>query len=364
VVSSRTFNATNEGTVGQFIPPVKFSNFIGTGSRLSMQQIAQSSAYRTNFGIVEASGSPVSMILSMFNSNGSKLFDLPVNMAGGEQKLLNGLLAQQGVTVNDGRMEMRVSGGDGKVTAYASVVDNASQDPQLVPAANLADSAKQQYVVPGVADLNNGTAAWRTDMRIYNSGSTPQSAELVFYPENGLPFFATQTINPGEVRVLDSIVQSTFGTSNLGGMVKVTTPTASQLVITGRTYNQTSAGTLGQFIRAATPEDGATATSRSLNILQVEDSPRFRTNVGLAEMSGKPATVEISVTLPDSKVTPVITVPLGANEFRQFSVAQFGLGNIYNARVNVKVVGGTGAVTAYGSVIDQVTTDPTFVGAQ
>ena len=63
-------------------------------------------------------------------------------------------------------------------------------------------------------------------------------------------------------------------------------------------------------------------------------------------------------------MTPSIQVPLAANEFRQFSVAQFGLGNIYNARVSVKVVDGSGTVTAYGSVIDQVTTDPTFVAAQ
>jgi len=86
--------------------------------------------------------------------------------------------------------------------------------------------------------------------------------------------------------------------------------------------------------------------------------------VGLAEMTGKSATVEISVTLPDSKVTPTIQVPLGANEFRQFGLAELGLGNVYNARVSVKVISGDGRVTAYGSVIDQVTTAPTFVQAQ
>jgi hypothetical protein len=57
-------------------------------------------------------------------------------------------------------------------------------------------------------------------------------------------------------------------------------------------------------------------------------------------------------------------VPLAANEFRQFSIGQFGLGDIYNARVSVKVVDGQGSVTAYGSVIDQITTDPTYVQAQ
>jgi hypothetical protein len=40
------------------------------------------------------------------------------------------------------------------------------------------------------------------------------------------------------------------------------------------------------------------------------------------------------------------------------------LGNVYNARISVKVIDGQGKVTAYGSVIDQKTQDPTFVPAQ
>ncbi|MGZ8854282.1 MAG: hypothetical protein ACXW2X_12880, partial [Thermoanaerobaculia bacterium] len=365
VVSSRTFNASGDGTVGQFIPGVPFTKFIGNGVRQSMQQIAQSAAYRTNFAVVEGSGSPASVVLSMFNSGGNKLFDLPVNLGAGEQKLLNGLLAAQGVSLTDGRMEVRVSGGDGKVTAYASVIDNSSLDPQFVPGATLGNATSKLYVVPGVADLNGGGANWRTDLRIYNAGSASQTADLAFYPENnGLPFFATLQIEPGQVKVVDNVLQSLFFTHDTGGAVQITTASDTELVVTGRTFNQTSEGTLGQFIRGVTAADGITQTGKALNILQVEDSVRFRTNVGVSEMTGKPATVEISLVLPDSKVTPTISVPLAANEFRQFSVSQFGLGNVYNARLSVKVVGGDGTVTAYGSVIDQITTDPTFVAAQ
>jgi hypothetical protein len=41
-----------------------------------------------------------------------------------------------------------------------------------------------------------------------------------------------------------------------------------------------------------------------------------------------------------------------------------GLSNMYNARVTVKVISGQGRVTAYASVIDMQTNDPTFVPAQ
>ncbi len=368
IVSSRTYNLSNfGGTLGQFIPAVPLAQFVGSGDpHLSLQQISQSQQFRTNFGLVEASGQPVNVLLSMFQSDGTKLFDLPVVLSAFQQMQLNGLLAQQGITdLADGRMEVQVSGGGGKVTAYASVVDNASQDPLFVPGKPLANAAKNLYVMPGVADLNNSTASWRTDMRIFNSSTAPQSATLTFFPEGqGTPLNATVTINPGEVKVLDNILQSTFAAQNVGGAVHIATANASQLVVTGRTYNQTAAGTLGQFIPAATLDQAMSAGSRGLNILQVEDSMRSRANVGLAEMSGQAATVEIGVVLPDSKVTPTIQLPLGPNEFKQFPLSAFGLGDVYNVRVTMRVIDGGGHVTAYGSIIDETTQAPTYVAAQ
>src|SRR5207247_6352456 len=198
--------------------------------------------------------------------------------------------------------EVRVTGGDGKVTAYASVIDNANADPLFVPGKLLGAEAARLYVVPGVADLNNGAANWRTDMRIFNSGSVAQAVNLTFFQANNAaaPRVTTVSVNPNEVKVLDGVVQSLFAATNVGGAIHADTPADSQLVITGRTYNQTANGSLGQFIPAATLTDAIGSGGRALNILQVEDSSRYRTNVGLAEMSGKPSTVEVSVILPDS----------------------------------------------------------------
>jgi hypothetical protein len=71
------------------------------------------------------------------------------------------------------------------------------------------------------------------------------------------------------------------------------------------------------------------------------------------------------VVLPDSKVSPSTQIKLGANEFRQYNIIRnFGLENIYNARISVRVVDGDGKIGAYGSLIDQRTNAPTFVPAQ
>lgn len=373
VASSRTYNVTANGTLGQFVPAIPLRGFVGRAAQnalpqvLSLQQVAQSPQYRTNVGIVEATGKAASAVLTVFNAAGTKLLELPVQLAAGEQKQLNGLLAQNGITnLSDGRIEVKVTGGDGKVTAYASVVDNVTNDPLLVSGVNLDAARGSRYVLPGVADLETGNAKWRTDMRIFNAGTAPQPATLRFFPlGGGEPLNATVTLNAGEVRTLDDVVKTFFNASNVGGAVHVDTDAPATLVVTGRTYNRTETGTYGQFINAVTPEQATARSGRTLNILQVEDSTRYRTNIGVAEVTGKPATIELQVVLPDSKATPTLRVTLGANEFRQFSlIRSLGLGNVYNARVAVRVVDGDGRVTAYGSMIDEETQDPTYVPAQ
>ena len=45
-------------------------------------------------------------------------------------------------------------------------------------------------------------------------------------------------------------------------------------------------------------------------------------------------------------------------------VAELGLENVYNARIQIRVLSGDGRIAAYGSVVDMRTQDPTYVPAQ
>lgn len=367
VASSRTYDVTSSGTLGQFIPAIPFSSFIDkNAAALSLQQIAQNDAFRTNLGLVEGSGNPATVLLSVFSNSGGKLLSQSIDLKANEQKQLNAFLATNGITLADGRVEVKVTAGTGKVTAYASVVDNETGDPLLVSGVPVG-AASNHFVLPGVAALNNGVANWRSDVRIYNSGASPQAATLTLYPLNSTsaPVANSIVLDAGEVRSLDDIVKSYFSQDNSGGSLHVTTAGDSPLVVSGRTYNLTANGTYGQFISAVTPNDGVGVNDRALSVLQVEDSVRYRTNLGIAELTGNPATVEVSVFLPDSKVIPKVQFSLQANEYRQTAILHdLGLSNIYNARISVRVIDGTGKVTAYGSVVDMETQDPTYVPAQ
>ena len=374
VASSRTYNSTPAGTLGQFIPAIPFSQFIAkspdqsTRTVLSLQQIANSAAYRTNFGIVEGAGEPADVLVHVFSDLGTELVaPIPMSLLPGEHRQLN-LLADNNISLTDGRFEVEVVSATGKVTAYASVIDNITNDPLMVfPVLKGAESATR-YVIPGVADINNGIASWRSDIRLFNPGTTQVTATLTYFPLPGYPSASgTQqvVIDPGQVKAVDNALQSLYTLSNSGGSMLVTTPGSSKLIVTARTYNQTSNGTYGQFIPAVTPAGSVgLADNRVLQLLQLESSDRMRTNIGFVETSGNPVTIEVSALPPDSKVAAKTQIPLAPNQYLQISLANFGLGTVYNARVTVKVLGGTGRVTAYGSVIDQLTQDPTYVPAQ
>jgi len=366
--ASRTYNVTANGTFGQYIPAIPFSQFISKTGLISLQQIASSAAFRTNLGLLEGSGDPATALISVFGNDGVKLAEFTQNLAGGQHIQLNGVLAAQGLTnLADGRIEVRLTSNGGKVTAYASVLDNATNDPLLVAPVSITTVGAPKYVLPGIADLNNGIANWRSDVRIYNPTSSAVNATVTFYPlGGGDPTSKTISIAPNEVKQLDSALNTLFGIANAGGALHITTENNAALVATARTYNQTSNGTFGQFIPAVTPNDAVGKGGRALQILQVEESDRFRSNIGVTEVTGKPAKVEITAIPPDSKFAVTGTFDFGPNEYRQYSslLKSLGLDTAYNTRVTVRVVDGDGKVSAYASVVDQKTQDPNYVNAQ
>lgn len=373
VSTSRTYtrDANSLASYGQFMPSVPFSRFIGStlpGARLSMQQVSQNQLARTNIGLVEGAGKPVDVLLTAFDRLGTQLGQFPVSLLAGEHRQLNQLLAQNNISVVDGRVEATVTGGDGSITAYASVVSSGTGDPTLVLGIDPGTISASKYVLAGVADLSNGGANWRSDVRIFNGSGVAQLADLYFYPQGSTTPVGplAVTIAPNEVKVLESVVKTQFGLENTGGAMHIVTPNDSSLVVTGETFDTNDGGKYGQTIPSVTVAEAVGMGDRPLQLLQMEDSAQYRTNLGLAEMTGKPVTVQVQVIVPLSLSAPVMTVQLGANEFKQLNgvIRTLTKRDVYNARIAVKVTGGEGKILAYGSVVDNATLDATYVPGQ
>jgi hypothetical protein len=393
--SSRTYvTRPDGGTLGQFVPAIPFSAFATRASAvslpgmpatpgdipvLSMQQVSQSSKFHTNLGLVEGAGAAASGKIKVYDDNGVLLKSSPYDLLPFEHLQFSLLEAQTGVTnLDDGRVEVTVESTTGAVQAYASVLDNITSDPLAVAPVQVAKVHATRYVLPGVAEFNSGTN-FHSDIRIYNGGSAPAVVRMTYYPLANLQGMLTGdpvsvdhpiTIGAGQVEKRDNVLRDTFKLTTGGGSLVVTTDMQSSLVLTGRTYsNASGGGTFGQFIPGVTPDQGVALGDRPLQILQLEQSAAFRTNVGIVELTGNPVTVRLSLSVPSTKVSPLIDIPLPANGFVQIPIALITsllstTSDTFNARISVQVLSGTGRVTAYGSVIDGTTSDPTYVPAQ
>jgi hypothetical protein len=385
--SSRTFTFNAKGTFGQFIAAVPFSQFATKASViplpglpaptgnpvLSMQQVAVSSKFRTNLGLVEGSGTAASGTIRVLDDRGMLVRATPYSLMPGEHHQYN-VQADLNVavgTLDDGRIEVTVESPTGAVSAYASVLDNITNDPLAVTPVQVSQISATRYILPGMASLPTGVNNFHSDIRIYNGGMNQAQVTATFYPQGpnptGVPF-GPFSIEPGGVRAFDDVVAANFNAIGQGGSILLTTPSASSLVATGRTYTiQSDGGTFGQFIPGVMPSQGIGAGDRPLQILQLEESTNFRSNLGLAELNGAAAHVRITAFVPDSKTSVSTELDLAPNEFRQLGhvLSMFNLGsNVYNARIAVEVTSGSGRVGSYGSVIDNLSLDPTYVPAQ
>jgi hypothetical protein len=370
-VSSRTYASTPDGTYGQFIPAVPIARFLkAAGGSLTLTQIAQSNAFRTNIGLVEGLGAAASGRLRVFDTAGQSLGEFPFTLRPFEFVQLSSFLASRGITAPDARIEVVVDSATGGVTTWASVLDQKTQDPLLVSPIQTSSLSANRYVLPGMADFTSAVSNFHSDIRVFNASAAPVSTTMTFYPQGNPTASIVRAVNvaPGEIKVFNNVLPSLFGATATGGAIVVATPANAPLVVSGRTYSNDEAkgGTFGQFIPAVTPAEGVGASDPPLQILQLEQSVNFRSNVGLNELTGNPVTVQVSLILPDSKAAISTEIPLLANEFRQLNsvINSLNPGSTYNARITIKVVSGTGRVTAYGSVIDYLTSDPTYVPAQ
>ena len=373
--SSRTFAITETGTLGQFVPALRIEQFVGNIAsdplaRISLQQVANSANYRTNLGFVEGTGSPATFTARLLNGQNQLVnqFTRDIAAFGHFQSNLTALFGN--VDLADGRVEVEVTSAGGKVSAYASVLNNQTNDPLLVFPVQPARNTAARYVLAGIAEFDAGTRNFHSDMRIYNGDSVPVTVNLEYYDRGQSTPLATAprreiTLAAGEVRAINDVLPTLWPGLIGGGSVVATGPDDAKLVLTAQTYSrQPDGGTKGQFIPGVTFRDATGNGERAVEVLQLEQSPLYRSNVGFVEVTGKSADIEIILFKPDEKVTAVTSYNLKPNEYVQFDRILEPLGTVYNGRVSVRVIGGQGRVYCYGSIIDNRTEDPTYVPGQ
>lgn len=217
--------------------------------------------------------------------------------------------------------------------------------------------------IPIAGTVNN----FHTDMRIVNPSATRDIEVAVrFLPVDATDNNAriagppvTIAVPRRSMKVLDDVVGTVFQSSGLGAIL-LTSP--DEFRTTSRIYAQVGASTLGQFCVAQGPGQ---ASIRGL-LMQLKSSAAFRTNIGAVNIAN--ATTSVTWTLYDKNSVKVTTVQtsLAAYEVMRPTSITALFPNVVPDLLSDAWVSfqSSNPLMAYGSVIDNVSTDPTFVPHQ
>ena len=132
---------------------------------------------------------------------------------------------------------------------------------------------------------------------------------------------------------------------------------SSNLIFLTRTYNQTEAGTYGLGMYGVTPEDLITAGQRRRLVFFVENEA-FRSNLGLLNATAAPISIRWEGFTADGTLARAGSVelpPLGNTQINRVFADE---APVLGAYVDVWTETQGGAFTAYGSLIDNATSDP------
>jgi plastocyanin len=220
--------------------------------------------------------------------------------------------------------------------------------------------------------IAGSVGVFRTDMRILNpSFENDITITATFYPGKGFeptidpagpPVVREITIPKRQMAIYDDVVTTLFSASGLGA---IRLSSEEEFFATQRIYALTEEGTLGQFVVGA---DSDAARQRGV-LIQLKSNGTagmqgtFRTNIGLFNATDADATVTLRLYDKSNAVAgqPVVVVLRPNAVMTPGSVT--GIFGNPSADLSDSWVSfhSDQPIFAYGSVVDNGTTDPTFI---
>jgi len=356
-VTSRTYNQSGSGSFGQYLDGVDPASALSSGQSAELPQLREDSSFRTNIGLLNTSGAGATVEVGLYDGSGALLRTFTRSLSPGVLKQENRpywALANRS-DIDRGSARVTVTSGAG-VVAYASVIDNRTQDPTTIPMKMAATELRQGWVAAAAHASGSMGSQWRTDLGLLNrQGST---AQVTVALHSGATSQMTTTVGPGDQKVLSDVV----GLIGVNGSGSLEITSDVPIYITSRTYNDGGSGTFGQFLDGESTETGVGA-GQIVFLSQLSENSSYRSNIGFVNTSSAPAAVSVELLTPSGSVAGQFSQTLSAGESwqknRPFSTVA-GRNNISGGAARIEVTSGAGVI-AYGSVIDNQTQDPTTI---
>jgi len=368
VIMSRTYNDTDYGTYGQYVPAVPVMPV--EGDKLFLTGLVQNAFYRTNVGLANLTDTTalavkVCVMDEAGQDLGSYTLGIPANSS---VQVVNAARAA-GVTKDLDSFSVRVETNGAQLFTYGSVVDDSTGDSVLYTPSPMAQAA---VYLPGVAQIQGAFDTDRnTDITFLNTTDQSLNAVVTYVPETPLDFEYgwLQPLGPGMSFSFERVLEWLTNEPDLNtkGYFKIAPSEPGGLVplVASRTYNLTDDGTYGQTL-AAFSIDHLIAEGNRASIPGVENNIDFRTNLGLVNTSDTDE-AKVDIVVYDGfgdEIARIPDYPLAPEQFVQFNLfAAVDMGTLpVTASVEIEVNEG-GPVAAYASVIDNRTQDPIEIPA-
>lgn len=350
-VTSRTFTGGGNGTYGQSVPDVQSAQL---GRTLYITAIKSSTDFRTNVGLVNRAEAALPATLTLYGRDGGTIGTKDVTLPAGsfQQSALWALFpAVNGVPHDVLTLKIATTTSDA-VSAYASVLDNKTQDPIYIQALAAPQNNALTIPVVGRTPGANGTF-WRSDVTFFNP-STESVAVTLRYGDAERAL----TIDGRKTEVLADVL-STFGQTSGAGALFVTWNGANAPVVTSRTYTSTEGGgTFGQSI------DPMASVKSSMVVPGLRNDGSFRSNLGFVNAGFESETFSVIVLSASGNELARRIVTLGPNALVQYSVSAL-FSNVNSSSFTMLMEGDANAqLFAYGSMVDNASGDPVFFAGQ
>lgn len=373
-ITARTYNQTSQGTFGQYYPAVAAGGGYGSGTAVFIPQLKKNAAFRSNVGVLNVGDDTASVEVRIFDPLGRQVGatvqrDVPAGRYWQWDDVMGSRYASTG-DMNSAYAVVKALTPGARVWSYGSIVDNATGDPTTVP--GLAGTAVDAFFVASVAHAPGaGGTQWRTNVAVVNPASVAADLTVRFLPYagGGTPLERIVRLPAGATMEWVDILVSLFGVdpaTSLKGSLRVSAN--GPLVLGSRTYNQTAAGTFGQYYPAVSGWE-ALLPGESGVVPHLKKTTAFRSNLGVLNLGV--TDVRVAVSLRDATGAPIgvkVFADVPGGRYWQwddlFAARYTGAGDRPLAYAVVEHLSGDAPVWFYGSVVDNTTGDPTTIPLQ
>ena len=217
------------------------------------------------------------------------------------------------------------------------------------------------YFLQSAYAAGAGGTVFVHEVEVFNPASSPANLNVCWLPrgeDNSTPVCVDVTVDPNRATRFGNILNDVFGAEpDVIGALRVT-PSSGDLQFHSRVINVSDAGTFGQIIPAL-PVSNALSYGEHAYVVHLAENDDIRANVGCVNALPTPIRINIAMYGGDGTLLETRTMDLGPWSNNQINRI-FRYYAPVNGYVDVSTPTEGGAFYCYGSVLDNLTSDPRY----